>query len=213
MINLGRIISTYRITLLAIIWIVCGCAAAHDPYTININGRDPRACALPPGKEALSNPVATAEEFKLLPRPVIVRYVAYKTTPAEGSREVVAYTHIVLADEACDFINRHTFDEMAVALCPMLKDPFFSGDVVAVLGTAAREPGEAGDMLSRCNYRSPQEPGSWPYNFRKSIATWGASTPEANLKILHGEILHKTPKELEESRKYLEALRKHGLWP
>jgi len=127
-----------------------GCAGQQNPYASNPNGRDPRPRPL--DRRIGPPPMLSAvpEDFRRLPRPIVERYVKYEPTTRQASRGGnPPYTHIVLSDKACEFINRHTFDELLLALQPLARDRHWSGDVVAVIETASWAPWEGGRTLSR----------------------------------------------------------------
>ena len=125
----------------------------------------------------------------------------------------VPYTHIVLTDAACAFIQGHTFDEMAIALFPLLHDAYWSGDVMAILTIAGGQAGNSGDDLSKSNYHSPDEQGTWPQIATKTVNNWGITGEEAKWIIDRNQLIQKTSEQLARERRNCEILRKHGLFP
>lgn len=202
--------------------LVCGCASSRghavaDPYARNPAERDPRAHPLIERDGPAANPADVAADFRALKRPIIVRYVRYSgQTMADARRdENPNYTHIVLTDEACAFINRHTFDELALGLGPLFRDPYWNGDAVAIICVATEQLMRVGRWLARDNYHSPDDPGTWPQRIQKHpgdipwcVTYYGATV---KLDLYDGTVTRMTPEELEQTRRSMEAARKRGL--
>lgn len=190
------------LVLLALLTALAGCTPS-DPYARNRNGRDPRA--VPLAKREAGSPCPSTDaivaDFKSLRRPIIERYKTYRPTTRECIHGQLDYTHIILNDEACAFVRRYTWDEMVVALAPLLKDAYWSGDVVAILATASN-PFQAGRFLSAEKYRSPEDQGTWPKYRKNNLRKWGVSMwhPETGgpkWGILDGELYDYSKYELE----------------
>lgn len=158
-----------------------------------------------------------AAEFKALKRPIVERYVRYSGQTIAEARigKNPDYTHIVLTDEACEFINRHTFDELAIGLSSALPDPYWNGDVLAVICVAANHHFEMGRTLAAHAYRSPDNPGKWPGRLRKypgdipfAMTCLGGTVA---IDFYDGTIVQRTQENMERERRDNEVLRQHGL--
>lgn len=213
------------VAVMMVVWLL-GCAARlstrstmaeTDPYATNPNERDPRAHPMAKRNGPGATPDDVAAEFKELKRPIIVRYVRYSGQTIAEARmgKNPDYKHIVLSDEACDFINRRTFDELAIGLGPVIPDPYWNGDAVAVIAVAFHSQLHLGAMLADQSYSSPDDPGTWPYCVRKYpgdipwfITCTGATVA---LNIYDGTIIHRTQMQSDEGMRYDELMKKHGL--
>ena len=189
-----------------------------DPYARNLNQRDPRVHPLLVKRNGtVANPAEVAAEFKALKRPIIERFVRYTgQTLIEAYRgENPEYVHIVLADEACAFVNRHTFDELAIGLSPVLPDPYWNGDVLAVICVAANRHFELGRKLADSGYHSPDDPGKWSGRLRKypgdipfAVTCLGGTVA---IDLYDGTIVKRTSEDMERERRGNAILRKHDL--
>jgi hypothetical protein len=201
--------------------LLVGCASSNsaspDPYAKNPARRDPRASPLTKRNGPADDPVKVATEFKALKRPIIDRYIRYSgQTLAEARQgENPNYTHIVLTDEACAFVNRHTFDELAIGLGPCIRDPYWNGDAVAVLAVATTSVMRLGKWLARNNYHSPDDPGGWPGRIKKYpgdipwfVTYYGATV---KLNLYDGTVTDLTAEEIQDDRRRMEVARKRGL--
>ncbi len=189
-----------------------------DPYAKNPERFDPRARVLMKREGPAPSSEQVVAEFKALKRPIIERYVKYSgQTKAEARRSVnLAYTHIVLTDEACGFINRHTFDELALALGPMVSDSHWNGDVIAVICVAANYHMVLGRELADSAYRSPDDPGTWPGRVPRNVhmgLPWTTSCRFATLwvDLRTGATTRKTEEQmrLERNPENLQVWRRH----
>ena len=190
--------------------------SGDDPYAKNPAEWDPRAHPLTKRDGPATDPAAVVAEFKALKRPIIERYVKYSGQTLAEARlgENPEYTHIVLTDEACTFINHHTFDELAMGLGPVLSDPYWNGDVVAVIGVATTNLRYIGGWLCRVNYHSPDDSGQWPHRIQKYpgdtswLVTYYGATVKLNL--YDGTLTPMTLEEIKDNRRRMEAARKSG---
>ena len=187
--NTSLATSTAVAMLLALLTTLSSCTSEPaDLYSKNRNGYDPRAVPLAKRKAGTTQPSAEAivADFKSLRRPIIERYKTYRPTTRECMHGQLDYTHIILTDETCAFVRRYTWDEMVLALAPLLKDAYWSGDVVATLATASN-PFAAGEILSAGGYRSPDDQGSWAKYREKNLRDWSVGRGQ-RWGILHGEL-------------------------
>ncbi|HVT87416.1 MAG TPA: hypothetical protein VHD56_01075 [Tepidisphaeraceae bacterium] len=201
------------LTILCLI-ALSGCSGIpKDLYAVNPNGHDPRARPLDIRISPPPDSSKIVSEFEHLRRPIIDRYIEYKPTLQEVLRGGnPPYTHIVLTDEACDFINRYTFDELIIALQPLLKTEYWSGDVVAIISTASWGPWEGGRALRDQHYRSPEDQGTWPLKSEDFVRHWWKGR-SSEWSIVRGELSRNSPEEIERTRKDMETLRRQGKWP
>lgn len=177
------------VVLLTLLVVLSSCASKPvDPYARNRNGEELRAVPMVKRGVGTLQPSSDAivANFKSLRRPIIQGYKTYRPTTRECMHGQLDYTHIILTDEACAFIRRYTWEEMVVALAPLLKDAYWSGDVVATLATASN-PFRAGQILSVGGYRSPEEQGSWSKYREKNLRDWSVGRGQ-RWGILHGEL-------------------------
>lgn len=180
-----------------------GCISHTPGVTIIPTGRDRDGCPLASRKGPPPTAAMTAREFYSLQRPIIIIYRPLEPQLDEG---MPSYQWFALTKEAYQFINSHTFDELAVALGPLLHDSRWSGDMVAILTVAASSPWESGTELAASGYRSPDNPGKWPQQAKAFTARWSVTCIGATWAIRNGSLVCKTPAELESDRRYLERV-------
>lgn len=203
------------VIVLAIVALCLGCATQpSDPYAKNPNEVDPRVRVLDRRKGAVPDSQTILAQFKALKRPTIERYITYTATTREAMRGTArSYTHIVFTDEACAFMNNHTFDELVVALYPCTQDPYWSADTMALLSTAAWSPMTMGQILSRARYHSPDDQGDWPLYWKECAEHYSIGSMRGRWYIVGGKLKEATPAMLETDRRNIAALRRAGEWP
>ena len=201
-VNMGWAKAHWVIILVLAMLTWVGACTPSDPYARNPLGADPRAIPMAKRKAGTTQPSSESivADFKALHRPIIQRYKTYTPTTRECILGELDYTHIILTDEACAFVRRYTWEEMVIALAPLLQDHYWSGDVVATL-SAASNPFKAGRILSAEKYLSPDDQGSWAKYQEDNLRDWSVGRghgPEgSHWGILRGKLYDFSKYEIE----------------